>query len=290
MNKSDIFKIGIGTWKVDPNNFEKDIEALEYSYELGQNYLPLSMLYNNGKVVEKMKDYIKLIGREKLFICANLERYVEKIEDVEQQLNNYLEILDIDYIDCFQIHTFAVCKIPMLDIYREIDKLVKLGKIKYIGVSNVNLEQLKEINSICKIDFFEGVYNLDCKYYENEGLIDYCKENDILFTAYQPLRRNKIAQKNYSILKELSEKYNKTQNQIMINWLVKEKEIIPLIKSTNKDRIKENIEALDFEMEKIDYEQLNKFQNEKINSIEINWNDESGVTIDQLANQNEGEM
>lgn len=290
MNKNDIFKIGIGTWKVDPDNFEKDIEALKYSFELGQNYLPLSMLYNNGKVVEKMKEFIKLVGREKLFICANLERYVEKIEDVEQQLNNYLEILDIDYIDCFQIHTFAVCKIPMLDIYREIDKLVKLGKIKYIGVSNVNLEQLKEINSICKIDFFEGVYNLDCKYYENEGLIDYCKENNILFTAYQPLRRNKIAQKNYSMLIELSKKYNKSQNQIMINWMVKEKEIMPLIKSTNKNRIKENIEALNFQMEKADYEILNKFQNEKINAIKINWNDESGVTIDQLANQNEGEM
>ncbi|MBP3801301.1 MAG: aldo/keto reductase, partial [Clostridia bacterium] len=87
-----------------------------------------------------------------------------------------------------------------------------------------------------------------------------------------------------------SKKYNKTQNQIMINWMVKEKEIMPLIKSTNKDRIKENIEALDFEMEKADYEKLNKFQNEKINALEINWNDESGVTIDQLANQNEGEM
>lgn len=290
MNKNEIFKIGIGTWKVDPDNFEKDIEALKYSYELGQNYLPLSMLYNNGKVVERMKDFIKLVGRDKLFICANLERYVEKIEDVEQQLNNYLEILDIDYLDCFQIHTFAVCKISMLEIYKEIDRLAKLGKVKYIGVSNVNLEQLKEISSIVKIDFFEGIYNLDCKYYENEGLIDYCKDNDILFTAYQPLRRNKIAQKNYPILKELSEKYNKTQNQIMINWIVKEKEVMPLIKSTNKDRIKENIEALDFEMEKADYEKLNKFQNEKINSIEINWKEESGVTIDQLANQNEGEM
>lgn len=287
MNKNDIFKIGIGTWKIDPENFEKDLKALKYSFDLGQNYLPLSLLYSNGKVVEKMKDFIKLVGRENLFICANLERYVEKIEDVENQLNDYLKILDIDYVDCFQIHTFAVCKISMLDIYREIDRLVKFGKLKYIGVSNVNLEQLKQINSIVKIDFFEGIYNLDCKYYENKGLIDYCKENDILFTAYQPLRRNKIAQKNYFFLKDLAEKYNKTQNQIMINWIVKEKEIIPLIKSTNKDRIKENIEALDFNMEKEDYNQLNEFQNDRINSIEINWNDESGVTIDQLANQNE---
>ena len=290
MNKDNIFKIGIGTWKVDPDNFEKDLEALKYSFELGQNYLPLSMLYNNGKVVERMKEFIKLVGRKNLFICANLERYVENIEDVENQLNNYLSILDIDYVDCFQIHTFAVCKIPMTNIYKEINKLVEIGKVKYIGVSNVNLEQLKQINTISKIDFFEGVYNLDCKYYENTGVIKYCKENNILFTAYQPLRRNKIAQKNYDFLKQLSEKYNKTQNQIMINWIVREKEIMPLIKSTNKDRIKENIEALSFEMEKADYETLNAFQNKKINVIKINWNDESGVTIDQLANQNEDEQ
>lgn len=289
MNKNDIFKIGIGTWKIDPENFEKDIEALKYSFDKGQNYLPLSMLYNNGKVVEKMKEFIQLVDREKLFICANLERYVEKIEDVEEQLNNYLKILNISYVDCLQIHIFSVCKIPMLEVYKEINRLVKLGKVKYIGVSNVNLQQLKEINEIVKIDFFEGVYNLDCKYYENEGLIDYCKENDILFTAYQPLRRNKIAQKDYQFLKELAQKYNKTQNQIMINWIVKEKNIMPLIKSTNKNRITENIEALDFEIEETDYEILNKFQNKKINSIEVNWNEESGVTIDQLANQNENE-
>ena len=287
MNKDNIFKIGIGTWKIDPDNFEKDLDALNYSFELGQNYLSLSMLYNNGKVVERMKDFIKVVGRENLFICANIERYVENINDVENQLDEYLRILDIDYVDCFQIHTFAACRISILDIYKEINRLVGLGKVKHIGVSNVTLEQLKQINSISKVEFFEGVYNLDCKYYENIGLIDYCRENDIIYTAYQPLRRNKIALKNYDFLKLLSEKYHKTQNQIMINWIVKEKKIIPLIKSTNKERIKENVEALDFEMEKEDYEILNTFQNEKINKIELTWENELGVTIDQLANQDE---
>ena len=61
MNKNDIFKIGIGTWKIDTENFEKDLDALQYSFELGQNYLSLYMQYNNGKVVEKMKDFIKFL-------------------------------------------------------------------------------------------------------------------------------------------------------------------------------------------------------------------------------------
>ena len=290
MNKENIFKIGIGSWKVDPDNFEKDLEALKYSFNQGQNYLSLSMLYNNGKVVEKMKGFIDLVGRENLFISAYLEKYIESIEDVEKQLNDYLEVLNLKYIDCLQIHSFSVCKIPIIDVYKEINRLVNLGKVKYIGVSNVNLEQLKQINSIVRIDFFEGVYNLDCKYYENTGLLEYCNENNILFIAYQPIRRNKITQKNYEFLVKLAKKYNKTQNQIMINWIVKEKGILPIIKSTNLDRIKENIDSISFDMEKADYKVLDDFQNEKINSIEVNWNDESGINIDQLANQNEDDI
>lgn len=290
MNKDNIFKIGIGSWKVDPDNFEEDLKALKYSFDQGQNYLSLSMLYNNGKVVEKMKGFIDLVGRENLFISAYLEKYIESIEDVEKQLNDYLEVLNLKYIDCLQIHSFSVCKIPMIDVYKEINRLVNLGKVKYIGVSNVNLEQLKQINSIVRIDFFEGVYNLDCKYYENTGLLEYCNENNILFIAYQPIRRNKITQKNYEFLVKLAKKYNKTQNQIMINWIVKEKGILPIIKSTNLDRIKENIDSISFDMEKADYKVLDDFQNEKINSIEVNWNDESGISIDQLANQNEDDI
>ena len=290
MNKDNIFKIGIGSWKVDPDNFKEDLEALKYSFDQGQNYLSLSMLYNNGKVVEKMKSFIDLVGRENLFISAYLEKYIESIEDVEKQLNDYLKILELDYIDCLQIHSFSVCEIPMVDVYKEINRLVNLGKVKYTGVSNVNLEQLKQINSIVRIDFFEGVYNLDCKYYENTGLLEYCNENNILFIAYQPIRRNKITQKNYEFLVKLAKKYNKTQNQIMINWIVKEKGILPIIKSTNLDRIKENIDSISFDMEKADYKVLNDFKNEKINSIEVNWNNESGINIDQLANQNEDDI
>ena len=63
-----------------------------------------------------------------------------------------------------------------------------------------------------------------------------------------------------------------------------------IIKSTNLDRIKENIDSISFDMEKADYKVLDDFQNEKINSIEVNWNDESDISIDQLANQNEDDI
>jgi len=283
--KEELFPIGIGTWKIDYENFDNDIDALVHSYNMGQNYLSLYMLYNNGEVVRQMKSFIEKVDREKLFINANLEPTIEKIEDVEKQLNEYLEILNIDYVDSLQIHGYFVFKLPLVQVYKEIKRLVEIGKVRYIGISNVNLEQLKEVNEEVKIDFFEGVYNLECKIYEDNKVLEYCKENGIQFICYQPLRRNRTAMRNYDVLVRLAEKYNKTQNQIIINWIVKEKNILPLIKCTDINRINENLSAINFTMEEVDYKRLNEFRNKDFDNVEIDWYCKGGVTIDQLANQ-----
>lgn len=285
MKKEEISKIGIGTWKIDYENFDKELEALMYSYEKGENYLSLYMLYNNGEIVKRMKEFVDKIDRNKIFINVNLEPTIEKVEDIEKQLDEYLDILNIDYADSIQVHDPFVTSIPLLDVYKEIKRLVEKGKVRYIGISNVNLEQLREINDIVKIDFLEGVYNLECKIYEDIGVLDYCKDNNIKFICYQPLRRNKTANRNYPLIVELAKKYNKTQNQIILNWIINEKGIMPLIKSTNIERINENLESVDFRMDKSDYEALNKFRSIEFDKVKVDWQGTGGVAIDQLANQ-----
>ena len=121
--------------------------------------------------------------------------------------------------------------------------------------------------------------------YEDNKVLEYCKANDIQFICYQPLRRNRTAMRNYDVLVELAEKYNKTQNQIIINWIVKEKNILPLIKCTDINRINENLSAINFAMETADYKKLNDFRNKDFDNVEIDWYCKGGITIDQLANQ-----
>ena len=165
-------------------------------------------------------------------------------------------------------------------------KLIDKGKVRYCSISNCNLKELKRINEKFGIYSFEGVYNLECKLNENIGIMDYCKNNNIKFICYQGLRRNRIAEANYPLLVELSNKYNKTQNQILLNWLIKEKQIMALIKSTSLKNINSNIEALEFDMDKEDIEKLNKFSHEGFNNVKIDWSETgNGVLIDQLANQ-----
>ena len=278
--------IGIGTYKLDLENKKETLDGLLYSFRKGQNYISTSLMYSDCAIVDFLKDFFNKINREEIFVMSHLEKYIEKKSDVEKQVDEYLKRMGIEYIDALQIHTPEVCKLPLLDVYYEMKKVQEKGKVRYLSTSNTSFEQLKELQNNFGIYSFEGVYNLDCKIYENIGLVEYCKENNIKFICYQALRRNKIAEANYDFLVKMAEKYNKTQNQILINWMLKAKGLYTLIKTTQKTYIYSNLEALDFNLEEEDVKKLNGFQNEKYNSIEIDWDaNRGGVTIDKLASQ-----
>jgi len=286
MEINNIYPIGIGTYKLDLENKEKSLKGLLYSVEKGQNLMSTSLVYDNYNVVDFLQEFFKIVPKDNIFLTCHLERYIEKKEDIEKQLDEYLKRMKIDYVDALQVHASYVSKIPLLETYGEINRLVQKGKVRYLSVSNSSLQELQELVNNFKIFSFEGVYNLECKLYENIGLIDYCKENDIKFVCYQALRRNRIANKNYPFLVEIANKYGKTQNQILLNWLIKCKNVNSLIKSTSIENIDSNLEALNFEMSKEDIDILNNFQHEGFNSVEIDWDEsKGGVTIDQLSNQ-----
>ena len=285
INLKDIFPLGIGTFRIDLTQKEASMNALIESFKFGQNYIDTSYLYENGNVMAFIGEFIKKVGRDKLFITTKIEPTVEKTTDIEEQLNRYLEIMDIDYVDCLMLHSVIFTKLPLIETYKEMNRMIERGKVKSLGLSNSNLKQLKEINEQYPISIYEGVYNLECKLNENIGIIDYCKNNNIVFYAYQPLRRNRTANRNYPLLVELSKKYNKTQNQIILNWIIREKKINVLIKTTNNNRINENINSLNFEMDIEDYKKLNLFRAKEFDDIVIDWEGKCGITVDQLANQ-----
>ena len=285
MEINKINPIGIGTYKLDLENKEKTLKALLYSFEKGQNFMSTSLIYDNCNVVNFLNEFFKEVNKDNIFLACHLEPYIEKREDVEKQLDEYLKRMNIDYVDALQVHTSYASKIPLLETYEEMDKLVKKGKVKYLSASNTSLETLIELQKNFKLFSYEGVYNLECKYYENVGLIDFCKENNIKFVCYQALRRNNIAKMNYPFLLQMATKYDKTQNQILLNWIIKEKGLNTIIKTNTIQNIDSNLESLNFSLDSRDIEILNSFQDERFNNIEIDWKNEGGITIDKLASQ-----
>ena len=123
IDKKKIFPIGIGTWKINYQD-NKDIEALFHLYKLGQNYLSLYMLYEDGNIVKSLKSFIEKCGRENLFISVNIEPTVNEKSDIEKQLNEYLDILNLDYVDNLQLHSPKFTKLVMGALF--------LLKVQYI--------------------------------------------------------------------------------------------------------------------------------------------------------------
>lgn len=300
MKKEDIFPIAIGTfgvgapkselWSENNNELvinEDEMNALIYSFEKGQNFIETSFIYAGGLTMRFISEFIKKIDRSKLFISVKIEKYIERIEDIETQLDKYLNVLGIDYADTILIHVPKASKIPLKDSYNELRRLVNMGKSKNISASNLNIDELKMIVEELEIKLFsfEGLYNLECKQNEDVGIIDYCKKHDILFLNYQPLRRNRTANHNYPILIELANKYNKTQNQILMNWYIYEKGLIPITKTTKIEHINLNLDALKFKMDKEDYKKLNNFRCKAFDELEVDWLDEGGIPIYKFANQ-----
>ena len=277
--------IGIGTYNLDLKNKDKTLNSLLYSIDKGQNFISTSLLYDDCNVVNFLYDFFKQIKKDNIFITCHLEPYIEKKEDIEKQLDEYLNRMNINYVDALQVHASYVSKIPLLETYEEINRLVKKGKIRYMSASNTSFEELQEIKKYFELFSFEGVYNLECKYYENIGLIDFCKTNNITFICYQALRRNNITKMNYPFLIELANKYKKTQNQLLLNCIIKEKKLNTIIKTNTIQNINDNIQSLDFKLEKNDIEILNKFQDQRFNNIDIDWKNQGGITIDKLASQ-----
>ncbi|MBQ7140873.1 MAG: aldo/keto reductase [Bacilli bacterium] len=300
MNKENIFPLAIGTyglgasrsesWEENDNELiidEEEMKALIYSYEQGQNFIETSYIYAGGQTMRFISEFLKRVDRTKLFVTVKIENYIEKVEDIEEQLDKYLNILGIDYADSILLHTPKVSKIPLEESYKELKRLVSIGKSRYVSASNLNIDQLKMIVEELgiKLFSFEGLYNLECKQNEDVGILDYCKEHNILFINYQPFRRNRTANHNYPLLVELANKYNKTQNQILLNYYVKEKNIVPITKANKMEHIKLNIEALGFDMEQQDYQRLNDFRCEEFDKLEVDWEDEGGIPIYKFANQ-----
>ncbi|MEI6426741.1 MAG: aldo/keto reductase [Candidatus Absconditabacteria bacterium] len=294
----DLHPLAIGTYGLGANRYEaesqegnsifdnaKDMESLIYQYKNGQNYIEASFIYAGGETMKFVGKFLKQIPRETIYISVKVENFVEKPEDIEQQLDTYLDIMGLDFVDEYKMHSPTVSKLGIQETYYHMQELVKKGKVRYLGACNLNIDQLKTLHKQFDIKTFEGLYNLECKANEDVGILQYCQDNDIRFIAYQPLRRNKIANHNYPFLVDISKKYGKTQNQILLNRIIKSKNISALVKTSDKERAKENLEALEFTLGQEDINILDNFRDTRFDDIKIDRDAKNGIPIWKYANQ-----
>lgn len=149
-------------------------------------------------------------------------------------------------MDLYLIHR-PNSKVPIEETMNAMAYLVDNKLVRNIGVSFFNIEQLKEAQKYSKYPIVTNQLKFSLWLKSDLETIKYCQDNDIIVTAYKIFGRGKIKTEKIPLIEELAKKYNKSEAQIILNWVVNKKNMVALFKSTNKEHMKENLDV-DFEM------------------------------------------
>jgi len=259
--------LGLGTWGIggydnrDPlNNDEDQIKKLRKAIRLGFNHLDTAEGYAEGYSEILTGKAIKDFNRRKLFIATKVRRRNLQYDNLIKAAQESLKRLDTPWIDLYLIHA-SNPEIPLLETMRALDTLKENELIKNIGVSNFNIPLLQEAMAYTKYGIVNNQihFNLAVRDYEENMTLDFCQKNGIIVTAYRAVRHDQYGPKGLAILQNLAKKYQKTPTQITLSWLSQKSNIVTLVKSSNLEHLKENIDAFSFNLDHSDV----KFLDEK---------------------------
>jgi diketogulonate reductase-like aldo/keto reductase len=142
------------------------------------------------------------------------------------------------------------------EAFRALNKLVRDGKVKHLGVSNFNLKLLQRAQSGSETPLLtdQVPYRLPDRTYVDNGVLEYCQQNDILLTAYSPVKfRNLPVNKT---VKAIADAHSATSFQIALAWLATQPRVITIPMSFNPHHIRENFEAADIELSDEEFKTL----------------------------------
>lgn len=225
---------GIGTFLLDPDEAETSVlSALECGYRL----IDTANAYVNEKAVGRAMKKSGL-AREQIFLETKLwPSFYEQDDAVEKTLQR----LDTDYIDLLLIHQPAGNYIAG---YKQMEKAYKAGKVKAIGLSNFNEEQIREILAVCEVK--PAVLQTEVHPYSQEKqLKEFLDKENIVIQAWYPLGHGDKALIQEPLFAELGKKYNKSNAQIILRWHIQDGNIV-IPGSKNPTHIKDNFDLFDF--------------------------------------------
>jgi diketogulonate reductase-like aldo/keto reductase len=258
-------KIGFGTWSIggrsfaDPFSDGKSLSALRSALDLGYTHFDTAEIYAHGHAEELLGEAIHASGkkREDLLITSKVAPEHLRYEDVIEVCHGSLRRLRMDYLDIYLIH-WPNPLIHLEDTFSALNKLVEEGKVKHIGVSNFGLKMLKRAQELCGTQIITNQvpYRLPDRSYAENGVLDYCQQNNILLTAYSPVKFRSV--RVNSTLKAIAKDHGASSFQIALAWLVAQARVITIPMSFNPVHQKENLLAAEIELAPDEIDQLNK--------------------------------
>ncbi|MEK4480782.1 aldo/keto reductase [Paenibacillus sp. FSL R5-0876] len=240
--------LGFGVYQMnDASECEQSVyEAIMAGYRL----IDTAAAYQNEEAVGRA---IKRSGvpREEIFITTKLWIQDAGYERTKKAFAKSLDRLQVDYLDLYLIHQ------PFGDVYgswRAMEELYRKGKIKAIGVSNFQMDRL--IDLISHNEITPAINQIETHPFQQQiESANYMKEKNVQIESWGPFAEGRNNLFNNEVLVSIAEKYQKSVAQVVLRWLT-QRGVIAIPKSTHKERIIENFNIFDFELNQEDLETI----------------------------------
>ncbi|WP_337860823.1 aldo/keto reductase [Ferroplasma sp.] len=225
---------------------EQKINALKAGMDNGINLIDTAELYRTEKIIgSAIKDY----KRDELFIASKVFPTHLYPKSLERTLNKSLKNLNTSYVDLEQIH-FPNPAIDLKKTLRAMEKMITQGKMKYIGLSNFTLNQLKRAQGMLskyEISSMQINYNIFHRK-SQKTIIDYCEKNHIAVMAYFPLGHGKVTQPQFNkYFDHIRESIGDVPNaNIALSYLIsRNNNVFPIPRASNSTHVLQNAKYSD---------------------------------------------
>jgi diketogulonate reductase-like aldo/keto reductase len=211
------------------------------------NHIDTAEMYGNGRAEELVAEAVDG-HREQVFLVTKVLPSNASYQGTLKACERSLKRLKTDFIDLYLLH-WPSSQHPIEETMRAMEKLIDEGMIKFIGVSNFDVEQLREAQDALRkyrIACNQVLYHLAYRGIERD-LLPFCTENRIAIVGYSPFGHGNFPSphsRGGKVLAEIAKSHNHTVRQVALNFLTRDPNLFTIPKAANPDHVRENSDAV----------------------------------------------